>query len=814
VLLSLAIWHGLCAEEVMSILSFDDWVVDRTRSLCRGSYQQPDFSGYSAQNPLGQTTITADSGEFMVDGPSIFKGNVFLQQPDRQISADFAKIYRNESTHRINKIDAIGHVKIIEPDLRLEGNRAHIDWATDTKNLSPAHFRLYKKHARGTASELLAKGDDWIEFKNATYTTCEPGSNTWILSAKRVVLNKASGRGVARHGWLEVKNIPVFYFPYVDFPIDDRRKTGFLYPTYALSNQSGLEIGIPFYWNIAPNYDLTVTPRLLTQRGFDMGGHFRGLTQHQKVDLKLNFLPHDRKYTTFRASNLASHPQFLNNDPRVLGLKRLSTHRYYLGLQHQSSVDPHWRTAIQYQTVSDDNYFMDFSKGLYGLDTNALDQRANVAYLDARWQLKGLVQQYKVLHPFNGPTMTDVYRKLPELSADYLNVDLPGHFLGRMNASFTYFSHKPDPFTGLSVTTGERYYARPGLSWDYASSAWFIKPRLQWHLASYRLSLSNQDKSLGKPTRPAIEIPMVDLHSGLVFSRETQFGKNRYTQTAEPRLYYLYVPYRDQSRLPNFDSGFIPFDYYQLYSDNRFSGTDRVGDTHQITLGLESQLLTEVDQVERLHVGIGQIFYFKNRRVTACQPGIDTQCPSSELCHADRHRSPIAGQASYAWNTEWRSIVDLQWNTYRKSVDKTGLTLQYHPREIDIFNIGFGYIARNPLIIDPTTGRAERIFYGDTSGAWSLTEQVRFLGHWAYDIHHHQSKTIMMGLEYEGCCVATRFSFSRILQPYDIQQVGKQIVRKVALQLVFKGFAGVGNTHMNETLRKEIPGYVTRGEAF
>jgi LPS-assembly protein len=810
----LTAFNPLTAEETIPESAFEDWVVDKSRSLCRGLYRQPDFSYYATQNPSGQTTITANSAEFMVDGPSIFKGNIFLQQPGRQVQADFAKIYRDEDTHRISKIDAVGHVKILEPDIRLEGNKAEIDWISDTKTLSPASFRLYKKHARGTASRLSSKGDSWIELQNARYTTCEPGKDTWILAAKSVVLNKQAGRGVAKHAWLEVKSMPVFYFPYVDFPIDDRRKTGFLYPSYASSNQSGRELSVPIYWNMAPNYDLTLTPRWLSKRGFEIGGNFRGLTQHQKVDIKLNFLPYDDRYAAFRQENLANHPEFSDNDPRVLGLKRLNNHRYYFGFQHQAAIDPNWHSTFDYQTVSDDNYFMDFSKGFYGLDTNYLKQRAEVQYVDAHWQVKTLAQQYKVLHPFNGPAINDVYRKLPEISADYFNVDLPMHFSMRGNASFTYFSHKVDPSTGLASTTGDRYYLRPAISWNYVTPGWFIKPRLQWHLASYHLSLSNQDQSLQRPNRPGIEVPMLDINSGLIFSRNTHFRKEAFVQTLEPRLYYLYVPFRDQARLPNFDSGFIPFDYYQLYADNRFSGSDRVGDTHQITLGVESQLLTEADQVERLEIGVGQIFYFNSRQVTACNPNVDAQCPKIELPHPNRHRSPIAGQASYAWNTQWRSILDLQWNTYRKSVDKTGLSVQYRPMELNVLNVGFGYIGRNPIIIDPTTGKPERIFYGDISSIWSVTEQIRLLGHWAYDIHHRQSKTTLVGFEYEGCCIATRFSFIRTLQPFAIEKVSKKYVDRFSLQLVFKGFAGVGSTNMNDNLRKEIPGYVSRGEVF
>jgi len=250
------------AQDIVETPAFDDWVVDKQASgLCHGYYRQPHFGHPTSDKSKQTTTITSDSGEFALDGPSLFQGNVLLNQGQRSIRADVAKVTRDAQSHQIDRIEAQGHVRILEPNLRLEGETAEVRLQDNVRILRPAAFRLYRKHARGTADVITAKGDDYLELEEATYTTCAPTQNVWELAAKKVTLNKATGRGVARDAWLKVKDVRVFYFPYVDFPIDDRRKTGFLYPSYGSSNDSGFEFSAPFYWNMAPNYDWTITPR-------------------------------------------------------------------------------------------------------------------------------------------------------------------------------------------------------------------------------------------------------------------------------------------------------------------------------------------------------------------------------------------------------------------------------------------------------------------------------------------------------------------------------------------------------------------------
>lgn len=795
--------------------SFDDWVPDKQASqLCHGYYRQPHFPT-SPSSPQ-TTTITSDSGEFALDGPSVFQGNVLLDQGQRSIRADRAKVTRDAQTQRIERIEAEGHVQILEPGLRLDSDHAEVRLQDNIRILKPASFRLYRKHARGTAEEITAKGDDYLELKQATYTTCAPHQNSWLLRAQEVTLNKATGRGVARHAWLEVKDTRVFYFPYVDFPIDDRRKTGFLYPSYASSNDSGLEVGVPFYWNTAPNYDLTVTPRWYSKRGLELHNQFRWLGAYpaQSGDVQFAFLPGDEAYSHFRADNLAVHPQFSDRDPRVTGLQRSNSHRYYLGVQQQARWSPNVQANFDYQTVSDDNYFMDFTRYAYGLDSNYLKQRLGVQYADSRWNGSVLVQQYKVLHPFFGSVTQDPYRQLPQLGVRYFNADLPNRFAVGVNTEFTHFSHKPDPMTGLAFTTGERYFMRPQVSWNHVHAGWFLKPRLQWHMAKYHLWLSHADAALKQPNDPHLTVPLVDVDSGLVFERPMHILKRDYVQTLEPRVYYLHVPFRDQSTLPNFDSGIIPFDYHQLYRDNRFSGSDRIGDTQQVTLGLSSRLLTAEDNTERLQLGIGQIFYFKNRRVSACNQKGDPNCLLKELPSANQRRSSIAAQGIYHWDREWLTQANLEWNPYLKKFDQGGVSMQYKPSDWNVVNLGMGYIRQNTAVIDPKKNEPERVLQTNVSTVWGITEQIRLLGRWYYDLEHRQSNQVLLGLEHQGCCVAVRFTVARTLHPYDVLRVDRKYTNRFGLQLVFKGFAGVGSTQMNGVLQQQIPGYQSRGNVF
>ncbi len=810
---------------------FDDWVpVPECRSLCQGYYSElpPPFPGQSAVFLENQPiTATADSAEFPEVGPTHLKGHVHLIQGNSQLFADKAILHRNPNKGGLDTAEAEGHVRLIEPGLRVDGTEGFLNKTEDKEIIDNASYRLYDRHGRGMAKRITVRSNTRMQLDDATYTTCAPYQNTWHLKAKRIRLNKTTGRGRALHAKLYVKGIPIFYAPYLDFPIDDRRQTGFLYPGFNYTNTSGFELSTPFYWNMAPNYDSTLTPRYLWKRGLEMNGLFRYLSRHSIGEVEGTILPNDKAYQNFQKEKLKKHPLFLDKDPRVLGLKG-NANRTYLRLKHTTNFNPNWGTNIHYQKAGDDNYFADFGSTLDQAATTQLLQQGELLYRDPYWSNAIRFKQYQTLHPFIGPAAADIYRQIPQITLVNTYLDLPCGLQWGISSDLTRFKHKRDPFTWQPFTTGDRFQMRPSLSLPFIAPGWFVKPRIQWDFLGETLSLSPTLQKFQHTKKPTRTVPMFDIDSGLIFERTVNILKAPYIQTLEPRAYYLRVPFRDQNNLPIFDTSPSAFDYNQLYRDNRFAGLDRVGDANQLTLGVTTRFLTGKTGVERFSVSGGQIYYFEDRKVSTCNPKQFPECHKLENPDFNKHRSNFAATTRYQAQEAWSAIAGLEWNPYRKKYDKRSFNIQYRPHELDVLNLGFQHLRINPAQINPITGKPVPLYQTDVSFAWRLSEEWRILGRWHYDIKNHLSNTLLAGIEHQGCCTAVRLSVIRFLKPNFLFGNNLPTARTpstpnakniniyntgIQLQFVFKGFGSVGQKGIQSTLTS-IPGYQWHDDRF
>jgi len=793
----------------------DDWVWSKdTHPLCGGYYQEPPlaFPNQSEATLKSMpTTVTADNAQFTPAGNSILDGHVHLIQGNTQVFADHANIHRDpQKASPIDTITATGHVKLTQPGLRVDGPEALINQDTNTQTITDADYRFYPRHARGTADLITITNQTKMTLKKATYTTCRPNQNTWNLRAKNVTLNKTTGRGRARNSWFYLYNIPVFYWPYVDFPIDDRRQTGFLFPNYGSTNRSGFELSAPFYWNLAPNYDATITPRLLSKRGLETTTQFRYLSAQSTGELTGSFLPNDKANHAFRQNSLASHPLITQpHDPRLTALNK-GDHRAFVKANYNSYFNEHWGSSLQYQAVHDDNYFMDFSNSIGASSTTQLLQQGDIFFQSSHWNMQTRLQQYQTLHPFEGPITADIYRRLPQVALQG-SYDVPINsldFVFTTQADITRFQHKRDPINGFSYTTGDRSQVRPGLSLPIVHPGWFITPRVQLDMTAYSLAVGSNDKTFISPNTHRV-IPIIDIDSGLFFERTTKFWQENHTHTLEPRLYYLSVPYHNQNTLPNFDTGYSGFDYNQLFWDNRFTGLDRVGDANQVTMSVTSRLLTEKSGQERLSATLAQIRYFQQNRVTSCNPATNPLCLQQEFPHGQHHYSSFVGLLKYLIQDDLTARVNAEWDPYQKHTNKKALYLQYHPNLQSVINVGYQFLRNNPAQIDPITKLPAPLRQTDISFAWPLTEKWRTLGRWHYDLHQHHSNDTAFGIEKQDCCTAIRLYVSRYLEPFDNTQPNarRRYNQGIFLQFIFKGFAGVGDSAMDNTLRRSIPDY-------
>lgn len=807
------------ANGIGNTAPFDDWVCsEQSQTLCHGNYlQEPlPFPGQTDQYlktlPI---TITSDQAEFRPDGNSTLTGHVHLTEGNRQLFANHATIHRDpRKTQAIDFIQADGHVKITEPDMRVDGTHAEVLVEKNTQVIQDATYRLYDRHSRGTATSITVYDKKKMVLKKATYTTCAPFQRTWFLKAENVALNKKTGRGRARHTRLYVYDVPVFYFPYLDFPIDNRRQTGFLFPSYGSSNRSGVEIGAPFYWNIAPNYDATLTPTLYSERGLEFKGQFRYLLANSAGELDTAILPNDRKYRTFKTQSLANPFGLPNNDPRIRALNTNNT-REFLRAKHTTRFNEHLTTNLLYQTVGDDNYFMDFGNTLGSASTTQLLQQGDLLFQAENWTIQTRLQQYQTLHPFSGPVILDVYKRLPQISLQNSYLDLPCGLEWTTQGEFSHFDHKKDPLTNNAFTVGDRFQLRPGLSLPISAPGWFVKPRIQADFLGYSLKRGLNDRATLLANTNRL-LPIFDFDSGLVFEREFSLKKEPYLQTLEPRAYYLYVPYRNQNALPIFDTSYPGFDYNQLYRENRFTGLDRLGDANQVTLGITSRFIAEETGRERLNLTAGQIFYFKNRQVTICNPTTNPMCLNQEYPNGHRRaQSSFIGLARLNLVDHWSLSGNAEWDPYQKQMDKEAIGVQYQPDERSVVNLGYQFLRQNLADRNPITGVAQRLDQTDTSVAWPLTQNWRVLGRWHYDLHNRRSNETLMGIEHQGCCTAVRLVVSRFLEPFDNTRPNnsRRYAKAVFLQFVFKGLGGVGNSKVNSTLQR-IPGYRWRDNEY
>jgi LPS-assembly protein len=793
--------------------SWDDWIWAKdTHPLCGGYYQEAPlpFPHHSeTQLSAEPTTVTADQGQFTPNGNSILTGHVHLIQGNTQVSAEKAIIHRDPSKQSpIDTITANDHVKITQPGLRVQGTNAFINRDTNTQTIDNAAYRLYERRARGTAETMTITNQDKMALRTATYTTCRPDKNTWNLRSRRVTLNKKTGRGRARHSWLYLYNFPIFYWSYVDFPIDDRRQTGFLFPSYGSTNHSGLELSTPFYWNLAPNYDATLTPRLLSKRGLEMQGDFRYLSLQSRGEFEGSFLPNDRAYRHFRQESQLYHPLIkAPNDPRLTALNK-NDNRAAFKAKYNTLFNQNWGSSLQYHAVHDDNHFMDFGSSIGLSSTTQLLQQGDIFFQSTHWNMQTRLQQYQTLHPFEGPVTSDVYRRLPQIAFQGSYLDLPFDFSFTTRADITRFEHKRHPISGNAYTTGDRFQIRPGLAWPVLNPGWFITPSVQLDFLAYSLNLGPKDRTSIQPNIHRA-IPIFDIDSGLFFERTATLLQTDYTHTLEPRLYYLYVPYHDQNGFPIFDTGYPGFDYNQLFWDNRFTGLDRLGDANQVTLSVTSRLITDKTGQERLSVTLGQIRYFQKNKVTSCNPKKNPLCLQQEFPNGQHDYSSFVGLAKYLIQEGLTARANTEWNPYQKQADKHALYIQYHPDRQSVINVGYQFLRNNPAKLDPITHRPERLDQTDVSFAWPLTEKWRTLGRWHYDLHHRRSNDTAFGVEQQGCCTAVRLYVSRYLEPFDNTQPNavRRYNKGIFLQFIFKGFAGVGNNQMNSAIHRAIPDY-------
>ena len=793
-----------------------------TGPYCSGAYIEPIRPG------MNDPTSKSDSPTFIGAKASRYQqeeqiatlaGDVVMRQGSMQIEADEASLYQAESRGELN-----GKVRLRDNGALIVGDHADVQLDTGAAKVDNAEYVLHKSRIRGSALYAKRAEDSIIRLKDGTYTTCEPSSNAWQLKGNNITLNPATGFGTATNVTLRVKDIPVFYTPYIYFPIDDRRQSGFLPPSFSSSTDTGFMLVTPYYFNLAPNYDATLYPRYMTKRGLLMEGEFRYLTESSEGQFGAAYLN--------------------DKDDKRKDQTDYKDTRYMLNWQHKGGLDSRVLTQVDYTKISDPYYFQDLQSDQIGVESREyVNQQGSVTYRGDTYNATLNAQAYQMA------TVTQItpYNKLPQIT---FNGALPYHPGGLdfkydteivrferslengdyTNEDGTVASRLDTRVAGLARANGTRLNLAPSMSLPMTASYGYVTPSLKYMYTQYDLDLDTKGKQTllkgeqynSSQTR---SVPIASIDSGLYFDRNTQWFGTNYRQTLEPRAFYLYVPERDQSDIPIFDTSESTFSYSSLWRDNRFTGSDRVGDENKLSLGLTSRWI-EDNGFERQRVSVGQAYYFKDRKVQL--PGI-----SDDRKDATSNVSPYALEYAYRFNRDWRATADYNWDPETRSPRSGSAMMHYQPEDNPnkVVNAGFRY--RNDQVrYDQYTGKWTvgggnylspgqpgyikdyyKIKQHDFSVIWPIVPQWNVISRWQYDYNRNRTLEAFGGFEYDNCCWKLRLINRYWVSNDEYTQEAPQNEKGdhgLFLQIVLKGLGGVVGTKVESFLDKGIQGYRER----
>ncbi|MDE2423162.1 MAG: LPS-assembly protein LptD [Betaproteobacteria bacterium] len=727
-----------------------------------------------------------------IRGDHVVSQNGFVAQADGHAEARrgtmslFADhIYYKQ---QINTIEATDHVHLVKDGtitvdgphgiLNMDNHQGYFD--NPSVYYAPTPDRPLG--SRVSASLMNFLNDHQEHALDSSYTTCPIGRDDWSINTTSMDLNQETNKGVAHNATIDFMGAPILYAPQLTFPINGSRQSGFLAPTIGASTSTGQDYAVPYYFNIAPNFDDTLTPRTMSARGIQLGNDFRYLEPTFSGDLITEILPHD---------------------------VQTNTSRWFYSWKNNLSVAPGVGLSTDIEQVSDPNYFNDLSSLLSPLALAYLPRNVNLTYNRIPdWTINVQSISYQTLFG-----ATPQYRMEPQINANYSTVSNDGKY--EINAINQYTNFVSPGFSingnsnynGIvynaaqqSVTSADRFVAYPSITLPFQNSYSFLKLKTGVNLTQYNLTeFANQ---AGYPSSSLTRtLPITSVDSGLIFERnDTLFGHN-YTQTLEPRLYYLYIPYQNQSQYPVFDTSLANFDSMTIFSENQFNGYDRINNANQLTAAVTSRFIEPTSQIEELRLMVGQRFYFTQNQVLL--PG-EAAYPYSV--------SDYIAEASANINNSWKLSGTLDLNAQTHQTEQIYIYGNYSPAPGKLVNVGYQNNVNQFFSINPTITPSQvynstiqtfsyfPIRQWDISTEWPVTRQVSFLGRVSYSTIINQVMQGLMGIEYnQGCwalrLVSTRFAVSSI-----------QTNSAFFIQLELGGL-GLGQNPL-QSLRLNIPGYV------
>ncbi len=681
-----------------------------------------------------------------------------------------AEIRRNGTVIKGNELDynldtdiakGEGNVKLNKPTASFAGPKGQIQMDSKQGWIENPEYELKQTRGSGYAERADFLDEDRTYLTKPTYSTCNPGNYDWYFSAKEMLIDQSTNDATGEDGVLHFFNTPVFYMPYFSIPISDNRRSGFLPPTIGVNTNTGLDMTAPYYLNIAPNRDLTLYPRYMSKRGVQLGGEFRYLEPTYSGVLKGEYLPNDSSF---------------------------GANRWAYTWQHQQLIASGVTAYANISRVSDDYYADDLGRTIGQAVTRQFTQEAGVNYNVAGWSFLTRVQKYQTLQPDPNNIVVAPYDREPELNALYRNLDWQGSIF-TFQGNLTRFSYSgPLDAPGLAIpnrgyAAADRGFINTSISMPFTTPGYYVTPKISVRANTYNM--------IGNENYPGMNqsfaLPIMSLDSGVFFERDAPelksiFGRDMIV-TLEPRAFYVYSPYVNQTNIPLFDTASAGFGFAQIFSENTFVGNDRIADNNKLTVGVSSKILDADTGVERIRGTVAQRFDFKGQRV-----GL----------YGDQTNPPAYSDLLFGLSTRLSGNINLDFaNQFNQDLNRTvqsSTTASWRPAPRKMLNASYRYNY-------DTNAMTTSIYQYELSGQWPLTNSLYAIGRWNFDKVTQQTLNTLAGFEYDQDCWAFRVALNRFVN------TSQTSTTQIFFQLEFKGLTGVGNNPI-DIMRLNIPGYV------
>ena len=742
------------------------------------SYNRPLVQGDTNDLPV---TITADNAKGNYPDNAVFHGNVDIAQGNSRLQADEVQLHQKQpdgAAEPVRTVDALGNVHYDDNQVILKGPKGWANLNTKDTNVWEGDYQMVGRQGRGNADLMKQRGENrYTILENGTFTSCLPGSNTWSVVGSEVIHDREEQVAEIWNARFKLGPVPIFYSPYLQLPVGDKRRSGFLIPNAKYSTSNYFEFYLPYYWNIAPNMDATITPHYIHKRGNIMWeNEFRYLSQAGAGVMELDYLPSDKVYED-------EHPT------------EGDRHRWLYYWQHSGVMDQVWRFNVNYTKVSDSNYFNDFDSK-YGSSTDGYaTQIFSAGYAVQNFNATVSTKQFQV---FSNQTRS-TYAAEPQLDVNWYQNDV-GPFDTRVYAQAVHFVNTND-----DMPESTRVHIEPTINLPWSNNWASLDTEAKLMATHYQQeNLDWYNNRYGTDLKDSVNrtLPQFKMDGKLIFERDMNLA-NGYTQTLEPRIQYLYVPYRDQSNIQNYDSSFLQSDYSGLFRDRTYGGLDRIASANQLTTGVTTRIFDDA-QVERFNVSVGQIYYFTESRTGDDDINWEEDNKTGSLVWA--------GDTYWRMTDRWGLRGGVQYDTRLNNVSTGSGSIEYRRDEDRLVQLSYRYASPEYIQATlPSFATAQQYKEGISqvggTASWPIADRWSVVGAYYFDTNTSKPADQMVGLQYNSCCYAITVGYERKLNGWDSTRQQSEYDKVIGFNIELRGLSSNYGLGTQQMLRSNILPY-------